>query len=86
MSKVLEELQESIAARDAQLSIIKQRERRAVVLVTTYSLAGWLLYVALWYFNLLPGGAIAVGEGEIADVDLLAAICKAIPLGLIPVL
>ncbi|KAF9463634.1 hypothetical protein BDZ94DRAFT_1258160 [Collybia nuda] len=43
-----------IEKRKVKLSELRLRERRATLLVTLYTLAGWAVYVTLWYMRLLP--------------------------------
>lgn len=43
-----------IQKRQVKLSEIRLRERRSTLLVTLYTLAGWVAYVSLWYMQLLP--------------------------------
>ncbi|KAK1225841.1 hypothetical protein PQX77_011202 [Marasmius sp. AFHP31] len=52
---VLSRLANDIQKRQVKLSEIRLRERRATLLVTLYTLAGWVAYVALWYTSILPG-------------------------------
>ncbi|KAL0065045.1 hypothetical protein AAF712_008040 [Marasmius tenuissimus] len=52
---VLSRLADDIQKRRVRLSEIRLRERRATLLVTLYTLAGWVAYVALWYTSILPG-------------------------------
>jgi endoplasmic reticulum junction formation protein lunapark len=42
-----------------RLSEIRLRERRSTLLATFYALAGWGLYVSLWYAEWLPGTGFA---------------------------
>ncbi|KAB5594263.1 Protein lunapark [Ceratobasidium theobromae] len=53
-TEVLEALAESIRARDEHLSEIRRREARTSLLFTLYSIAAWALYLALWFYSLLP--------------------------------
>ncbi|KAJ7508809.1 hypothetical protein B0H11DRAFT_1962692 [Mycena galericulata] len=48
---VLSTLAANIHKRQTLLSEIRARERKATMLVTLYALAGWLTYVAVWYFG-----------------------------------
>jgi len=43
-----------IQKRETQLNEIRLRERRATLLVTLYTFAGWGAYLGLWYAQLLP--------------------------------
>ncbi|KAI0290155.1 hypothetical protein BC826DRAFT_970600 [Russula brevipes] len=52
--RVLESLALDIQKRGTQLNEIRLRERRATLLVTLYTLAGWGAYLSLWYTQLLP--------------------------------
>ncbi|KAK7032526.1 hypothetical protein VNI00_012923 [Paramarasmius palmivorus] len=52
---ILSTLARDIQKRQVQLSEIRLRERRATLLVTMYTLAAWVGYVALWYTSILPG-------------------------------
>ena len=52
--EILENLARDIQKRQTRLSEIRLRERRASLLVTIYALAGWAVYVSMWYKGLLP--------------------------------
>ncbi|KAF9254545.1 hypothetical protein L218DRAFT_1082281 [Marasmius fiardii PR-910] len=52
---ILSKLAMDIQKRQVKLSEIRLRERRATLVVTLYTLAGWVAYVALWYTSILPG-------------------------------
>ncbi|KAI0266251.1 hypothetical protein BC834DRAFT_876236 [Gloeopeniophorella convolvens] len=52
--QVLAALARDIQKRETRLNEIRLRERRATLLVTLYTFAGWGVYVALWYAKLLP--------------------------------
>lgn len=52
---VLSSLALDIQKRQVKLSEIRLRERRSTLLVTLYTLAGWVAYVSLWYLRMLPG-------------------------------
>ncbi|KAI0313757.1 hypothetical protein OF83DRAFT_1139976 [Amylostereum chailletii] len=52
--EVLASLALDIQKRQTRLSEIRLRERRATLIVTLYTLAGWCIYVVLWYAQLLP--------------------------------
>ena len=43
-----------IQKRETRLNEIRLRERRATLLVTLYTFAGWGAYLGLWYTQLLP--------------------------------
>jgi len=43
-----------IQKRETRLNEIRLRERRATLLVTLYTFAGWGAYLGLWYAQLLP--------------------------------
>lgn len=64
---VLANLQSSITDRQTQLADIRLRERRATLLVTLYTLAGWGLYVALWYTGLVPANGYQGNGGKNAE-------------------
>jgi len=51
---VLANLASDIQKREVKLSEIRLRERRSTLLVTLYTLAGWMVYLTLWYFGALP--------------------------------
>ncbi|KAF8179234.1 hypothetical protein BJ912DRAFT_883220 [Pholiota molesta] len=51
---ILSNLADDIQKRQLKLSEIRLRERRSTLLVTLYTLAAWVAYVSLWYFNVLP--------------------------------
>jgi endoplasmic reticulum junction formation protein lunapark len=54
IGQVLAALALDIRKREMQLSEIRLRERRATLLVTLYTFAGWGAYLGLWYTQLLP--------------------------------
>ncbi|KAJ7098514.1 hypothetical protein B0H15DRAFT_821015 [Mycena belliarum] len=56
---VLSALATTIQKRQTLLSEIRARERKATMLVTLYTLAAWLAYVAVWYFGFVSAGATA---------------------------
>ncbi|GLB34401.1 putative predicted integral membrane zinc-ribbon metal-binding protein [Lyophyllum shimeji] len=60
---ILSALALDIHKRQVRLSEIRLRERRSTLLVTLYTLAGWVAYISLWYTGLLPkrGGRAASG-------------------------
>lgn len=72
---LLASYQERIEQRQAKLQQIRNRERRANALFITYGVGIWLLYVVLWYFNVVP----RYGD------DVLAQIGRAAPVGAGPV-
>ncbi|KAF9476787.1 hypothetical protein BDN70DRAFT_881978 [Pholiota conissans] len=51
---ILSNLANDIQKRQLKLSEIRLRERRSTLLVTLYTLAAWVAYVSLWYYNVLP--------------------------------
>ncbi|KAF9552577.1 hypothetical protein CPC08DRAFT_267828 [Agrocybe pediades] len=51
---ILSNLANDVQQRQAKLSGIRLRERRATLTVTLYTLAAWVAYVSLWYLNALP--------------------------------
>jgi endoplasmic reticulum junction formation protein lunapark len=51
---VLSSLALDIQTRQVKLSEIRLRERRSTLLVTLYTMAGWVAYVSLWYMSMLP--------------------------------
>jgi len=51
---VLSTLALDIQKRQVKLSEIRLRERRSTLLVTLYTLAGWVAYVSMWYLSVLP--------------------------------
>ena len=51
---ILAELAQDIQKRETRLNEIRLRERRATLLVTLYTLAGWGAYLGLWYVQVLP--------------------------------
>ncbi|KAF8609723.1 hypothetical protein BDV93DRAFT_518483 [Ceratobasidium sp. AG-I] len=53
-SDILAALADSISAREAHLSEIRLRERRASFLSTLGSIALWILYFPLWFYSFLP--------------------------------
>lgn len=52
--QVLAALALDIQKREVRLNEIRLRERRATLLVTLYTFAGWGAYLGLWYTQLLP--------------------------------
>ncbi|KAI9438797.1 hypothetical protein H4582DRAFT_1951111 [Lactarius indigo] len=52
--QILAALALDIQKRETRLGEIRLRERRATLLATLYALAGWGLYLGLWYAQLLP--------------------------------
>lgn len=54
IGQVLAALASDIQKRETQLNEIRLRERRATLLVTLYTFAGWGAYLGLWYTQLLP--------------------------------
>ncbi|KAJ7705135.1 hypothetical protein B0H16DRAFT_1636709 [Mycena metata] len=58
---VLAALANDIAKRQTLLSEIRARERKATTLVTLYTLAAYLLYLAVWYFGFVAAGRNANG-------------------------
>ncbi|KAF8076983.1 hypothetical protein FPV67DRAFT_1559283 [Lyophyllum atratum] len=60
---ILSALAIDIQKRQLQLSEIRLRERRATLLVTLYTLAGWVAYVSLWYLGILPNRSGHRGSG-----------------------
>jgi hypothetical protein len=54
IGQVLAALASDIQKRERQLNEIRLRERRATLLVTLYTFAGWGAYLGLWYAQLLP--------------------------------
>lgn len=90
---ILNELEDSIRTKEENLAFIKQRERRSIVLFTSYSILIWLLYVLAWWFGALNWGYSSnIGEHDddeelLEDGDeLLSKIAKTIPVGAFPVL
>ena len=51
---VLAALKADIEKRRIRLSELRLRERRTTLASTLYALAGWGLYVSLWYMEVLP--------------------------------
>ena len=52
--EVLAALKADIEKRRIRLSELRLRERRTTLASTLYALAGWGLYVSLWYMEVLP--------------------------------
>ncbi|KAI0297801.1 hypothetical protein B0F90DRAFT_1938574 [Multifurca ochricompacta] len=52
--QILAKLALDVQKRETRLNEIRLRERRATLLVTMYTFAGWGAYLALWYTQLLP--------------------------------
>lgn len=89
-------MEDSIRTKEENLAFIRQRERRAIVLFTSYSILIWLLYVLAWWFGALDWGSkgIVNDGGEEHDDEwleggsdeIIAKIAKTLPVGAIPVL
>lgn len=54
--QILASLELDIQKRQTRLSEIRLRERRTTLKVTLYTLAFWVVYVSLWYAQVLPNG------------------------------
>jgi hypothetical protein len=52
--QILAALALDVQKRETRLNEIRLRERRATLLVTLYTLAGWGAYLGLWYAQVLP--------------------------------
>ena len=52
--QILASLELDIQKRQTRLSEIRLRERRTTLKVTLYTLAFWVVYVSLWYTQVLP--------------------------------
>jgi len=52
--QILASLELDIQKRQTRLSEIRLRERRTTLKVTLYTLAFWVVYVSLWYAQVLP--------------------------------
>ncbi|KAH9970245.1 hypothetical protein BGW80DRAFT_1333111 [Lactifluus volemus] len=52
--QILASFAHDIQKRETRLNEIRLRERRATLLVTMYTFAGWGAYLGLWYAQLLP--------------------------------
>jgi|SRR6267142_1433110 len=52
--QVIAALARDIQKRELRLNELRLRERRATLLVTLYTFAGWGAYLGLWYTQLLP--------------------------------
>jgi hypothetical protein len=92
----LNELEDSIRVKEENLAFIKQRERRAIVYFTSYSILIWAVYALLWWFGALDWGSSshAGHDASLEGADLLeleadgilARIVKTLPVGAIPIL
>jgi len=51
---VLAALAKDIQKRQIRLLEIRLREKRSTLLATIYTLLGWVIYVTLWYLDILP--------------------------------
>ncbi|KAJ7025640.1 hypothetical protein C8F04DRAFT_1127611 [Mycena alexandri] len=78
---VLAALANDIAKRQTLLSEIRARERRATTLVTLYTLAAYLLYLAVWYF-----GFVAAGRSRSASGRGVERAVRALPVFVGPIL
>lgn len=67
--------------RQTGLSEIRLRERRASLLVTLYALAGWVLYVSIWYIEALP----KFGEEKTPRDRKFAKAVKGLPVVIGPI-
>jgi hypothetical protein len=65
---VLSALALDIQKRQVKLSEIRLRERRSTLLVTLYTLAGWVAYVSLWYMSILPNFIGRTGSSRLERV------------------
>jgi len=92
---VLNELEDSIRVKEENLAFIKQREKRAIVYFTSYSILIWAVYALLWWFGALDWGSSSHAgheeslEGALLELeadDILARIVKTLPVGAIPIL
>ncbi|KAJ6537510.1 hypothetical protein DFH09DRAFT_1177921 [Mycena vulgaris] len=54
---ILSTLAANIQKRQTLLSEIRLRERKATMLVTLNAIGVWLVYLAVWYFGFVSGGA-----------------------------
>lgn len=82
---ILAGLETDIREHEEALAFIVQRERRAVLLLTIYSVLAWLVYVLAWYFGALDawnGDLELQNEGS----QILERAFKTLPVGAIPVL
>lgn len=52
--QILASIELDIQKRQTRLSEIRLRERRTTLKVTLYTLAFWVVYVSLWYAQVLP--------------------------------
>jgi endoplasmic reticulum junction formation protein lunapark len=52
--QILASIERDIQKRQTRLSEIRIRERRTTLKVTLYTLAFWVVYVSLWYAQVLP--------------------------------
>lgn len=91
---ILNELDDSIRRKEENLAFIKQREKRAIVYFTSYSILIWLIYALLWYFGALDWTSSYSFDdshdnaegGDVINEDILARIAKTVPVGAIPIL
>jgi len=77
---ILSSLAKNIEERQIRLSEIRLRERRTSLLVTLYTIASWVVYLAFWYLNLLPS---FFGRHQNARVEKAG---KALPIVVGPIL
>lgn len=82
---ILAGLETDIREHEEALAFIVQRERRAVLLLTSYSVTAWLVYVLAWYFGALDAFS---GEDDLQDDNtrLAGSTLKTLPVGAIPIL
>lgn len=78
---ILAKLADDVQKRQTGLSEIRLRERRASLLVTLYALAGWVLYVSIWYIEALP----KFGEEKTPRDRKFAKAVKGLPVVIGPI-
>ena len=82
---ILSGLETDIREHEEALAFIVQRERRAVLLLTIYSVLAWLVYVLAWYFGALDGWT-EDSDSQDEGSKILESALKTLPVGAVPVL
>ncbi|KAG8905021.1 glutamine--fructose-6-phosphate transaminase (isomerizing) [Tulasnella sp. 403] len=80
---ILATLAHNISSKQTNLSEIRLRERRTTLVVTLYAIAGWLIYVGLWW-TVLP--RVKLWKYHSRDDRTVQNILKALPAVVGPIL
>jgi endoplasmic reticulum junction formation protein lunapark len=68
---VLSNLAADVQKRQAKLSEIRLRERRASLQVTLYTLAAWVAYTGVWYAGLLGKNTRSSGQNVLKTIPVV---------------